>query len=332
MEHQQLLQETIAKMMTQGKGIVALDESTTTAGKRLLDIAVENTEDNRRIYRELYINAPGMQQYVSGVILYDETLRQSDRAGIPFKDTLHKNGVVIGIKVDEGLEVIENSPEEKVTKGLDGLDSRLAEYFELGARFAKWRAELYVSDTLPTDSVVQENMLRMAQYAQVCHQHGIVPVVEPEVFMEGAHSQSRAKEVTAHVLAMLIDTLKEQNVWLPGVVVKTSMVVPGSTSSEAMDARKIAADTVEVLQQTIPADIGGVIFLSGGQTTEEALRDLDAIADMEPLPFPVACSFGRALQKPALDVWQGKDENIQSAQQAFIEVLQKMSLADQGKL
>jgi len=329
-EHQILLQETVARMLRPAKGIVALDESTTTAGKRLADIGLDNTEDNRRMYREIFINAPDMEQYVSGVILYDETIRQSDRAGVPFRETLAKNGVVIGIKVDEGIEPVLESEQETVTKGLEKLESRLPEYFALGARFAKWRAAIPVADDLPTEMVVKENASRMAKYAQLCQAAGIVPVVEPEVLMEGTHSQARAKEVIAMVLAEVVAALQDYKVWLPGVVIKTSMVVPGKDSGEAIDPKKVGADTTEVLKATIPADIGGVVFLSGGQTTEDALRDLDAIADLEPLPFEIACSFARALQAPAMQAWQGNPENISAAQEAFVAVLKKMSLADRG--
>ncbi len=332
MENEQILNETIVRMMANGKGIVALDESTSTAGKRLADIGIDNTEDNRRTYRELFVNAEGMQQYASGVILYDETLRQADRDGKLFRDTLNANGVVIGIKVDEGIEPVLESPQESLTKGLEHLEARLPEYFELGARFAKWRVAIPVSDSLPTEGIVKENASRLAKYAQLCQRAGIVPMVEPEVLMDGDHSQARAKEVTALVLSEVIAALNDYQVWLPGVIVKTSMVVPGKDSDELLDPKKVALDTVEVLNAHVPSDIGGVVFLSGGQTTDEALRDLDAIAEMEPLSFPIACSFGRALQKPALDVWQGDDANIPAAQKAFVDVLRQMSLADLGKL
>ncbi len=328
----QRLQETIKMMMTSGKGVVALDESTSTAGKRLADIGLENTEDNRRKYREIFIDAPAMGNYVSGVILYDETIKQSDRAGIPFREMLKTNNVMIGIKVDEGTEPILESPDETVTKGLEGLPTRLPEYAALGARFAKWRVAIPVSDILPTQSALAENARRMAEYAHLCQENGIVPMVEPEVLMDGNHTQARAKEAVFMALSTTIAALENKGVWLPGVIVKTSMVVPGKESGEAMDPKAVAADTVEILKEVIPVEIGGVVFLSGGQTTDQALANLNAIAQLEPLPFQIACSFARALQKPAMEVWQGKDENISAAQQAFIDVLQKMSLADQGKL
>lgn len=331
MNHEQL-QETIKNMMASGKGVVALDESTSTAGKRLADIGLENTEDNRRKYREIFINAEGMENFVSGVILYDETIKQADRQGISFADTLKKNNVMIGIKVDEGTEPVLESPEETVTKGLEGLPARLPEYVALGARFAKWRVAIPVSDILPTQSALAENARRMAEYAKLCQDNGIVPMVEPEVLMDGYHTQARAKEVVYMALSTTIAALENKNVWLPGVIVKTSMVIPGKESPEIMDPKAVAADTAEVLKELIPETIGGVVFLSGGQTTDQSLANLNAIAQLEPLPFQMACSFARALQKPAIDVWQGRDENISLAQQAFIQVLQKMSLADQGKL
>lgn len=331
-DHHELLQTTVTKLMAAGKGIVALDESTTTAAARLKDIGLENTEENRRIYREIFINAPGMNQYVSGVILYDETLRQSDRTGVAFRETLEKNDVVIGIKVDLGLEPVLESEKETVTKGLDGLEERLAEYFTLGARFAKWRAAIPVNDILPTMEVVKENASRMAKYAQLCQKAGIVPIVEPEVLMEGKHSQARAKEVIALVLAELMAALQDYNVWMPGTILKTSMVVPGSASGETMDAQKVAADTSDVLVNTVPEAIGGVVFLSGGQSTEDALKNLNAIAGLEPLPFEIACSFARALQTPAMHVWAGQEENIAKAQETFVESVRQMSLADDGTL
>lgn len=332
MKYELQLQETVRNMMMPAKGIVALDESTTTAAKRLADVGLENNESNRQKYREIFINAPEMGKYVSGVILYDETIKQSDRVDVPFRDTLQKNNVMIGIKVDEGTEPVLESPKETLTKGLEGLAARLPEYVALGARFAKWRVAIPVGDDVPTEIIMQENANRMAVYAQLCQEHGIVPMVEPEVLMEGNHTQARAKDVVRMALTATIKALQEKGIWLPGVIVKTSMVVPGAESGETMDPKMVAADTIEVLQSVIPADIGGVVFLSGGQTTDQALHNLNAMAQREPLPFSIACSFARALQKPAMDVWQGKDENIAAAQQGFIDVLQKMSLADQGKL
>lgn len=331
MDHAQL-QETITAMMTPGKGIVALDESTTTAGNHLADYGMENTEDNRRKYREIFIDAPDMQHYVNGVILYDETIKQSNSAGVPFRETLQANNVIIGIKVDEGLEPVLESPKEMLTKGVEGLAARLPEYIALGARFAKWRVAIPVGEDIPTEPVMTENTRRMAQYAKLCQEHGLVPMVEPEVLMDGNHSQARAKEVITMALSATVDALQKAGVWMPGVIVKTSMVVPGKESGEIMNPQAVADDTVFVLEHTIPVDIGGVVFLSGGQTTDQSLQNLNAIAQIQQVPFQVACSFARALQKPAMDVWQGKDENIPAAQQAFIDVLQKMSLADQGKL
>lgn len=329
-EYQLLMQATVAQLLRPGKGIVALDESTATAAKRLEGVGLENTEDNRRMFREIFINADGMEQYVSGVILYDETIRQSDRQGIPFRETLEKKGVVIGIKVDEGVEPVLESEAETVTKGLASLAARLPEYVALGARFAKWRAAIPVTDDLPTEAVVKENASRMAQYAQLCQAVGIVPIVEPEVLMEGGHSQARAKEVVRMVLSELMMTLQDYNVWLPGVILKTSMVVPGTTSGEPIVPTSVAADTSEVLLATVPESIGGVVFLSGGQSTKDALRDLDAIADLEPLPFEIACSFARALQMPAIAAWEGNPENIEKAQSVFVATVAQMSQADKG--
>lgn len=322
------LQETVRALLQKGKGIVALDESTASAAKRLSLVGLENTEENRMMMREIFIDAEGMEQYASGVILFDETLRQANSHGIAFRKTLEEKGVMIGIKVDEGLEESENGI-ESFTKGLFGLEERLEEYAALGARFAKWRSVVHIGEGFPTEENISENAGRMAIYAKRCQEAGIVPIVEPEVLMDGAHSQKRAKEITRFTLEQIVKALQELGIWLPGVIIKTSMVIPGKDSGEAMVAQNVAEDTVSILREVVPEDIGGVVFLSGGQSTEDAFKNLSAIAKLT-LPFEVASSFGRALQLPALAVWQGKKENISAAQKAFVSICAEMASADVG--
>lgn len=322
------LEQTVTALLQNGKGIIALDESTASAAKRLAIVGLDNTEENRQTFREIFITAPAMEEYASGVILFDETLRQKDRSGKSFRSILERKGVVIGIKVDEGLEVADN-PQESLTKGLFGLEDRLEEYAALGAQFAKWRSVVVIGEGLPTQENLKENAQRMAIYAKRCQESGIVPIVEPEVLMDGAHSQAQAKSVVREALLETVEALQAEGVWLPGVIIKTSMVVPGKESGEPMVAQSVAEDTATVLREVVPEEIGGVVFLSGGQSTEDAFDNLSAIAKIS-LPFEVASSFGRALQFPAIEVWDGKDENILDAQSKFVSVCAQMSAADKG--
>lgn len=329
---QQLLKETVSKLLIPKKGILAADESTGTAGKRLERVGLENTMENRQKMRDLFLTAPGMEKYVSGVILYDETINQNSRDGTPFIQILIENGVVPGIKVDKGRSTLPEFATEDVTEGLDGLRGRMNEYFGMGARFAKWRSAHPVTKDLPTEEMVGKNMEQMATYAAIAQAEDMVPIVEPEVLMNGEHGIERAARVTGQVLSRLFKELKEERVWLPGVILKTSMVLPGADADEQKSPEEVAAATVRVLTGVVPKELGGVVFLSGGQSAEQAAENLNAIAKREPLPWEISFSFSRALEHPALDVWGGKDENIPKAQKAFVEQLKIDTLADQGKL
>jgi fructose-bisphosphate aldolase class I len=326
-----LLHETVQKMMTPGKGILASDESNSTAGKRLSPLGLENTEENRRTYRELFIDTENIEKYLSGIILYDETIRQSNREGKPLADILKEKDIVIGIKVDEGARDLPGFPQEKITYGLDQLEKRLEEYFRMGARFAKWRAVITIGEDIPTDTCIKANAHALARYANLCQNANIVPMVEPEVLLNGNHTIDRAQEVTEKTLIALFDHLKLFNVDLKGTILKTSMVLSGSEQSKDTPAI-VAERTVETLLKCVPEELGGVVFLSGGQSPDESAENLNAIAQKEPLPWEVTFSYARAIQGPALEVWGGKEENLESAREAYLHQLEIMTQADHGKL
>ncbi len=328
----ELLLETIEKLMGPKKGILAADESTESAGKRLAMVGLENTAENRQKMRDIFFSAPEIEHYISGVILFDETMRQNSRDGTPFTELLIDKGITPGIKVDAGREPLPEFPGEDVTEGLDGLRDRLVEYVAMGARFAKWRALFQVTDALPSEGVVEANVDRMAQYAAMCQAENLVPIVEPEVLMKGAHSMDRAETVTINVLKALFEHLRKMKVDLPTAILKTSMVLPGTQSQDKKSPEEIAEATVRTLKMCVPEQVGGVVFLSGGQEPDEAAQNLNAIAKHEPLPWQITFSFSRALEYPALEVWQGRDENIPAAQEAFVKQLHIDMLADQGKL
>lgn len=328
------LKQTIEKMLAPGKGILAIDESTSTANKsRLEPLGIEGTAENRRRFRELFLCARETEKYLSGVILYDETMRQSDGDGKNFLQTLKEKGIVIGIKVDEGAKEGDEFLGELVTVGLDGLSERLDEYVEMGAEFCKWRAVVEIDEAkgLPTERALFENCERLARFAEICQQKGLVSMVEPEVLLQGSHAQEKSAQVLAQTLDYLFEALNARRVYLPGVVLKTSMVVPGSESGEPMIAKNVAEDTVRVLRENVPHDLGGIVFLSGGQTPEQATENLNEITKHEPLPWPLAFSYARAIQGPVLDVWQGKDENVGEAREKLIEVLKREVKADKGE-
>lgn len=326
------LQATVKAMMTKGKGLLAADESNNSVPKRLDPINVESTPENRRRFREVFLGAPGAEQYMSGVILYDETLRQSASDGTPFPKLLASKGIVPGIKVDAGAKDLPNFPGEKITEGLDGLADRLKEYYGLGARFAKWRAVINIGEGIPTQEAIDANAFALAVYALRCQEAGIVPMVEPEVVLKGPHSIERAEEVTTNVLKTVIEELKKHRADLEATIVKTSMVVPGSESGQPMNPDQIAEATSRCLRASIPDGVGGVVFLSGGQTPEQATVNLNAIAKLGPYPWPVTFCYARALQYPAIDVWAGKDENVGKAREAFLERLKANAAASIGSL
>ncbi len=326
----QRLSQTISDLFPTGKGLLAADESTGSVGKRLTPIKVESTPENRRRFRELFLSAPGAEQYMSGVILVDETLRQSSSDGVPFAKVLADRGIVPGIKVDGGSKPLPGFPDEEVTEGLDGLAARLQEYASLGARFAKWRAVIRIGKGIPTSVCIETNALQLALYAGRCQEAGIVPMVEPEVLLDGAHTIADAERVTTDVLKTLIATLETHRVDLAGTIVKTSMVVPGKESGTLATPEQIAEATTRCLRSAIPKGVGGVVFLSGGQTSEQATLNLNAIAKLGPFEWPLTFCYARALQYPATDLWAGKDENLATARAAFIERLKANAAASTG--
>jgi fructose-bisphosphate aldolase class I len=319
-------------MVAEGKGILAIDESTGTCKKRFDGIGVECTEETRRDYRGLLLTAPGLGEYVSGVILFDETLRQSTAYGVPFVKLMQDAGIIPGIKVDTGAHPLAGHAGEKVTEGLDGLRQRLKEYSELGARFAKWRAVITINDSTPTSACIEANCHALARYAALCQEAGIVPIVEPEVLMDGAHTLDACYEVTEATLRTLYNQMYEQNVLLDGSILKASMVVSGKDCSEHAGIQDVANSTVECLLNTVPAAVAGVVFLSGGQGNEEATAHLDAMNKLGNFPWPLSFSYGRALQAPALALW-GEDikNNISAAQQVLVHRARMNSLATSGR-
>lgn len=300
------------------KGILAADESTGTIKKRFDGIGVESTEENRRAYRNLLFTTPGFEEFVGGVILFDETIRQSADDGTPFAELLASKGVVPGIKVDTGAKPLAGAPGETVTEGLDGLRERLAAYYELGARFAKWRATLSVGDRLPSRYCVRVNAQALARYAALCQEAGIVPIVEPEVLMDTDHSIDACYEATARTLQALYAELGAQRVDLEGTLLKPNMVIPGKGNADQASPERIARATLDCLRRYVPAAVPGIVFLSGGQSEQEATVNLDAVNRLDGRPWPLSFSYGRALQASALQAWAGDPERVGAAQAAFL--------------
>lgn len=327
------LNNVAKQMVASHKGILAADESTPTIGKRLAKINVENTEDNRRAYRELLFTAPGMGEYISGVIMYDETIRQRASDGHTFVTVLEKQGVLPGIKVDEGTEAMPDSPNEIVTKGLEGLPKRLPEYVNMGAKFCKWRAVIKIGENIPTDKCIQINAERLAKYAKLCQENSLVPIVEPEVLMDGSHTIEKCYEVTKKTLAVVFEELKKAGVALDGIILKPNMVISGTECEKQAGAKEVAELTVKCLKETVPAEVPGIAFLSGGQSEEfacETLNEINKIAN--DCPWQLSFSYGRALQASALKAWGGNSSNVVEAQGVFLERCRQTSLARDGKL
>jgi len=327
------LEDIAARMMAPGKGILAADESTGTIKKRFDTIGVDSTADTRRDYREMLFRSDAMKDYVSGVILYDETLRQSAKDGTPLAKVIADAGAVPGIKVDAGAKPLAGFPDETITEGLDGLRERLAEYYELGARFAKWRGVIAISDVLPTPGAVRQNAQALARYAALCQEAGIVPIVEPEILMDGQpgdHSIDRCYAVTEFVLNTVFDELYEARVSLEGMVLKPNMVIDGKNARKA-SREEVAEKTVRCLKSTVPPAVAGIAFLSGGQSDEEATAHLSIMNEMHNPSWPLTFSYGRALQAAALKAWGGKDENVAAGQRAFAHRARMNSLAALGQ-
>lgn len=318
--HTQEMEATIKAIIASGKGILAADESSGTIKKRFDSIGVESTADIRRDYREMLFRAPGYEAGISGVILFDETLRQNAADGTPLVDLLQERGVVPGIKVDKGLVPLAPGSEEKVTQGLDGLGDRLAEYRDLGARFAKWRAVYTITDSLPSEPVLRQNAEGLARYAALCQHNGIVPIVEPEVLMDGSHDIERCAVVTEQALQAVFEALFRHGVVLEHTLLKPNMVLSGKDCPQQADPKAVAEATVRTFRRTVPAAVPGILFLSGGQSDEQATANLNAInALSDRHPWVFSFSYGRALQAPALKAWGGKPDNVPAAQQAFVK-------------
>jgi len=297
------LAETALAMVAAGKGIIAIDESNNTIAKRFDGVGIPNNEENRRAYRELLLTTPKLGDYISGAILYDETIRQSTKAGVPFTKVMMDNGIIPGIKVDKGPQPLAGFPGEVVTEGLDGLRERLQEYYKLGARFAKWRAVINIGEDTPSGTCIEANSHALARYAAMCQEAGLVPMVEPEVIMDGTHDIETCYEVTEVTLRSLFDALYQQNVMLEGTILKASMVLPGKDSDEEATVEEVAESTLMCLKSTVPAILPGIVFLSGGQSDEDATAHLDAMNRMGPNPWPLSFSYGRAMQSAALQLW-----------------------------
>ncbi|GAA0263810.1 class I fructose-bisphosphate aldolase [Rhodanobacter caeni] len=311
--------ESIAlAMVAPGKGIIAIDESTKTIGKRLAAVGVESTEETRRAYREMLLTTPGLGEHISGAILYDETIRQSTKDGVPFTTVMKKAGIIPGIKVDKGTVPLAGFPGDMVTEGLDGLRERLREYAKLGAQFAKWRAVISISEDNPSSTAIEANCHALARYAALCQEAGLVPMVEPEVLMDGDHSIDVSYEVHEAVLRSLFNALYEQNVMLEGTILKISMVIPGKDSEEQVDAEEVAEATVRVLKSCVPASLPGIVFLSGGQSDAQATSHLNAINHIGPHPWPLSFSYGRAMQQAALKLWAKDPQANKAAAQKIV--------------
>ena len=311
------LAATARALAAPGKGILAADESSGTIEKRFDSIHVKSTEENRRAYRELLFTTDGMGEFISGVILYDETLRQRSVDGTPFAEVLAAQGIIPGIKVDNGAKPLAGVDGEKITEGLDGLRDRLAEYYELGARFTKWRAVIAIGDGIPTRGCIDANAEALARFAALSQEVGLVPIVEPEVLMDGDHTIERCFEVTAETQATVFAALRRYRVRFDGMLLKPNMVVSGTGCPAQAGVREVAEATIRCLRDNVPAAVPGIMFLSGGQSYELATAHLDAMNRLEPQPWQLSFSYGRALQAPALKAWKGETANVLAAKMAF---------------
>ena len=325
------LAATASALVTNGKGILAIDETSPTCTKRFTEFGIESTADSRRSYRETLITAPGLGDYVSGVIMFDETIRQTAKDGRSLVDVLNTLGVMPGIKVDAGLAALAEAPGETVTEGLDGLRERLHEYREIGARFTKWRAVIRIGPGTPSRYCIETNAHALGRYAALAQEAGLTPIVEPEVLMAGDHDVVRCREVTEEVLQSVFRELNSQRCLLEGIVLKANMVTPGNESPRRANTDEIAELTLKTLRRCVPAIVPGVAFLSGGQTGEEACRNLNAMISLGRLPWELTFSFGRALQYPSLEVWGGEPHNVPAAQAAFLHRLRMGGAARAGK-
>ena len=311
------LEEIANYIVNDGKGILAADESSGTIEKRFKSINVESTEDNRRKYREMLFRSPVMAEAIGGVILFDETLRQKSGDGDYLRNVILDHGSLPGIKVDQGVKEFEGGSDEKITTGLDGLHERCQEYEKLGAKFTKWRAVINVSDEIPSNNCISENMNALAEYALIAQQNNMVPIVEPEVIMDGSHSVERCHEVTNQTLLVLFEMLDKKNVNIKGTLLKPNMVVSGTENNYQAPIEEVAEKTLQCLKSSVPDELPGIVFLSGGQSDLDATAHLDAMNKIGGFKWKLSFSYGRALQQAALKTWAGKDDNLEAAQKAF---------------
>ena len=324
------LHETAKALVAEGKGILAADESDSTIKKRFDSIGLESTEDNRRAYRELLFSTEGAEEFISGVILFDETIRQRSADGTPFPELLERRGIIPGIKVDTGAKPLAKAPGETITEGLDGLRERLAEYRELGARFAKWRATYSIASDKPSEYCVWTNAHALARYAALSEEAGIVPIVEPEVLQDGTHTIEESAKATGRVLQAVYTELHDQRIDVRGTLLKPNMVLSGYDAPNRAGVDEVAEATLDVFYRHVPAAVPGIVFLSGGQSDEDATAHLNAMNARGPHPWQLSFSYGRALQAPALKAWQGKPENVEAAQRAFYHRAKMNSAARTG--
>jgi len=333
--NEQILKATARALTADGRGLLAMDESNPTADKRFKALGIAQTPEMRRAYRDMIVNAPGLSDSIAGAILYDETIRDTTFEDVPFAKALERAGIVPGIKVDAGARPLALHPGELVTEGLDGLRERLAAYGRMGARFAKWRAVITIDDAqdAPSRGCLETNAQALARYAALCQEADIVPIVEPEVLMDGAHSLQRCAVVTERTLRFVFEALHAQRVLLEGMLLKPNMVVPGLQCAQQAGADEVADATVQVFLRSVPAAVGGIAFLSGGQTAQDASARLNAmhVRHGDRLPWPLAFSFARAIQDPAMKAWGGRGENVAAAQKALVERANLNRLARRGE-
>ena len=325
------LESTAQALVADGKGILAADETPTTLTRRFDALNIDSTPESRRAYREMLLTTPGVAECISGVILQDETIHQKSSTGTPLADVLAQQGVMPGIKVDTGAKPLAGSPEETITEGLDGLRERLQEYRQMGARFAKWRAVIRIGEALPSSTCVHVNAHALARYAALCQEQGLVPIVEPEVLMDGSHTIERCEEVTGNVLQATVDELFEQRVSLEGMLLKPNMVIAAKQCPQQASVEEVARATLRCLRRHVPAAVPGIVFLSGGQDHLIATAHLNAINQLDgPKPWKLGFSYGRALQDEALQAWHGKHDNVQTGQRVFSHRAKCVSAAALG--
>lgn len=329
---QQALEDIAKKLVAHGKGLLAADESATTCAKRFDAVGVECTEETRRLYRQLLLTTPGAEHSLSGVIFYDETFWQRTDVGISFRDYLKQQDIIPGIKVDLGLIDLPGFPGEKLTQGLDGLPERMQKYAEAGAKFAKWRCVITIGNDIPTDECIGANTFVLARYARICQDAGVVPIVEPEVLFDGKHSIEQCEATMAHTFDILFQTMRAFRVHLPGAILKTSMVLPGKDSGAPMNHDDVADRTCRVLHEHVPHDLGGIVFLSGGQTSTDAFINLNKIAQRGPHPWGVTFSYSRALQDPVLRAWAQQPNATADVQDIFHQQLVLATSSSKGEL